>query len=88
VTLRRVGFTAVPPGASAGFDHADTYLDPRGSRLYVAHTGADRLDVFDCKSGAYLRSIPGFPGVAGVLPGRDGALSTPASELAPCGQLR
>jgi len=67
VTLRRVGFTAVPPGASAGFDHADTYLDPRGSRLYVAHTGADRLDVFDCKSGAYLRSIPGFPGVAGVL---------------------
>jgi DNA-binding beta-propeller fold protein YncE len=67
LTLRRVGFTAVPPGANAGFDHADTYLDPRGSRLYVAHTGADRLDVFDCKSGTYLRSIPGFPGVAGVL---------------------
>ena len=67
MTLRRVGFTAVPPGAKAGFDHADTYLDPRGSRLYVAHTGADRLDVLDCKSGAYLRSIAGFPGVAGVL---------------------
>jgi DNA-binding beta-propeller fold protein YncE len=67
LTLRRVGFTAVPPGANAGFDHADTYLDPSGSRLYVAHTGADRLDVLECKSGAYLRSIPGFPGVAGVL---------------------
>jgi DNA-binding beta-propeller fold protein YncE len=67
VTLRRVGFTAVPPGANAGFDHADTYLDPSGSRLYVAHTGADRLDVLDCKSGTHLRSIPGFPGVAGVL---------------------
>ena len=67
MTLRRVGFTAVPPGARAGFDHADTYLDPRGSRLYVAHTGADRLDVLDCNSGAYLRSIAGFPGVAGVL---------------------
>jgi DNA-binding beta-propeller fold protein YncE len=67
LTLRRVGFTAVPPGANAGFDHADTYLDPGGSRLYVAHTGADRLDVLECKSGAYLRSIPGFPGVAGVL---------------------
>ena len=67
MTLRRVGFTAVPPGATAGFDHADTYLDPSGSRLYVAHTGADRLDVFDCKSGTYLRSIAGHPGVAGVL---------------------
>lgn len=67
MTLRRVGFTAVPPGANAGFDHADTYLDSRGSRVFVAHTGADRLDVFDCTSGTYLRSIPGFPGVAGVL---------------------
>ena len=65
--MRRVGFTAVPPGARAGFDHADTYVDQRGSRLYVAHTGADRLDVLDCKSGAYLGSIAGFPGVAGVL---------------------
>jgi DNA-binding beta-propeller fold protein YncE len=67
MTLRHVGFTAVPPGAKAGFDHADTYLDPRGSRLYVTYTGADRMDVLDCKSGTYLRSIAGFPGVAGVL---------------------
>jgi DNA-binding beta-propeller fold protein YncE len=67
VTLRRVGFTAVPPGAKPGFDHADTYLDPAGSRLFVAHTGADRVDVFDCRSGRYLRAIPDLPGVAGVL---------------------
>jgi DNA-binding beta-propeller fold protein YncE len=67
LTLRHIGFTPVPPGAKAGFDHADTFLDRRGSRLYVAHTGADRLDVLDCMSGAYLRSIAGFPGVAGVL---------------------
>ncbi len=67
MTLRRVGFTAVPPGAKPGFDHADTYLDPAGSRLYVAHTGADRVDVFDCRSGAYLHAIAGLPGVAGVL---------------------
>jgi DNA-binding beta-propeller fold protein YncE len=67
LTLRHVGFTGVPPGAKVGFDHADTYLDPRGSRLYVAHTGADRLDVLDCQSGSYLRSIGGLPGVAGVL---------------------
>ncbi len=65
--MRHVGFTAVPPGAKPGFDHADTYLDPRGSRLYVAHTGAGGIDVLACNSGAYLRSIAGFPGVAGVL---------------------
>ena len=67
MTLRRVGFTAVPPGAKPGFDHADTYLDPEGSRVYVAHTGADRVDVVDCRSGRYLRAIPDLPGVAGVL---------------------
>ncbi len=67
MTLRRVGVTAVPPGAKPGFDHADTYLDPAGSRLYVAHTGADRVDVLDCKSGRYLRAIADLPGVAGVL---------------------
>jgi DNA-binding beta-propeller fold protein YncE len=67
VTLRRVGFTAVPGGAKPGFDHADTYQGPAGSRLYVAHTGADRVDVLDCLSGRYLRAIPDLPGVAGVL---------------------
>jgi len=67
MTLRHVGFTAVPPSAKAGFDHADTYLDPAGSRLYVANTGGDRVDVLDCRSGTYLRSIANLPGVAGVL---------------------
>ncbi|MDQ2911935.1 MAG: hypothetical protein M3T56_01610 [Chloroflexota bacterium] len=67
MTLRRVGFTPVPPGAAPGFDHADTYLDPDGSRLYVAHTGADRIDVLDCRSGTYARALGELPGVAGVL---------------------
>jgi DNA-binding beta-propeller fold protein YncE len=67
MTLRRVGFTQVPPGAKPGFDHADTYQTPTGSRIYVAHTGADRVDVIDCATGAYLRSIDDLPGVAGVL---------------------
>lgn len=67
MSLRRVGFTPVPPGARPGFDHADTYLDRTGGRLYVAHTGADRVDVLDCLSGAYLRALPDLPGVAGVL---------------------
>ena len=67
MTLRHVGFTPVPPGTRPGFDHADTFVREGGSRLYVAHTGADRVDVIDCRSGAYLRALAGLPGVAGVL---------------------
>jgi serine/threonine-protein kinase len=35
--------------------------------MYVAHTGADRVDVIDCAERAFLRSLPDLPGVAGVL---------------------
>ena len=66
--LTRSGFIAIPPGPRAGFDHADIYLPSFGAaRLYVAHTGADRVDVIDCRAGAYLRALPGHPGVAGVI---------------------
>jgi hypothetical protein len=66
--LVRSGFIAIPPGTRPGFDHADLYQDLSStSRLYVAHTGADRVDVIDCAAGAWLRALPGHPGVAGVL---------------------
>jgi DNA-binding beta-propeller fold protein YncE len=65
VSLTRVGFIAIPPGAAPGFDHADVYR--AGGRIYVAHTGADRVDVLDCAQHTFLRSLPDLPGVAGVL---------------------
>jgi DNA-binding beta-propeller fold protein YncE len=67
VSLRRIGFASVPTGAKPGFDHADVYDRPAGGRMYVAHTGADRIDVFDCESRSFLHSLDGHPGVAGVL---------------------
>src|SRR5438309_122520 len=67
VTLRRVGATAVPRGSKPGFDHADVYTKNSASRMYVAHTGADRVDVFDCAGAKYLHALEGHPGVAGVL---------------------
>jgi DNA-binding beta-propeller fold protein YncE len=67
VSLRRIGFASVPTGAKPGFDHADVYTRPAGGRMYVAHTGADRIDVFDCERGSFLHSLDGHPGVAGVL---------------------
>jgi DNA-binding beta-propeller fold protein YncE len=65
VSLVRVGFIAIPPGPKPGFDHADTY--PAGRRMYVAHTGANRVEVLDCEARTFLRSLPELPGVAGVL---------------------
>jgi hypothetical protein len=65
VSLVRVGFIDLPAGAKPGFDHADVYR--AGRRIYVAHTGADRVDVLDCAQHRFLRSLPGLPGVAGVL---------------------
>jgi len=65
VSLARAGFIPVPPGARPGFDHADVYR--AGRRMHVAHTGADRVDVLDCREHAFLRSLPELPGVAGVL---------------------
>jgi DNA-binding beta-propeller fold protein YncE len=67
VTLRRVAVVPVPRGARPGFDHADVYAGRDGSRMYLAHTGADRIDVFACATHAYLRARDGHPGVAGVL---------------------
>ncbi len=39
----------------------------KSGTLYVAHTSNDAVDVIDCRHGKYLHSIPGLPGVAGVL---------------------
>jgi hypothetical protein len=68
VTLETQGFIPIPPGASQGFDHADVY-DAGGAaqRIYVAHTGADRIDVIDCQTNSFLHSLTELPGVAGVL---------------------
>jgi DNA-binding beta-propeller fold protein YncE len=52
----------VGPG---GFDHAAIHEQTR--RLYVAHTANDAVDVIDCAREAFIRSIDGLRGVAGVL---------------------
>jgi DNA-binding beta-propeller fold protein YncE len=72
VSLVRDGFIEVPLGATPGFDHADTYRP--GRRMYVAHTGADRVDVLDCEQRTFSHSLPDLPGVAGVLIDEQGDL--------------
>ena len=67
MSLRPSGFIALPGGERTGFDHADTYVAGAGSRLYVAHTATNAIDVIDCTTNTYLRSLADLPGVAGVL---------------------
>src|SRR5690349_20875689 len=64
--LRPVGYIDLPEHAKpGGFDHAAIHAGT--SRLYVAHTANDALDVIDCATDRYLHSIPGLSGVAGAL---------------------
>ena len=66
MALELLGHIELPKHTgSGGFDHAAVH----GGRglLYVAHTANDAVDVIDCATGAYLRSIPKLAAVAGAL---------------------
>ena len=64
--LELLGHVELPAHVGRGaFDHAAVH----GGRglLYVAHTANDAVDVIDCATNRYLRSIPGLGAVAGAL---------------------
>src|SRR5256884_6272765 len=66
MSLRLLGHIELPAHSrKGGFDHAAVHYE--FSRLYVAHTANDDVDVVDSASDRFLRSIHGLEGVAGVL---------------------
>ena len=66
MSLRLLGSIELPAHAKdGGFDHAAVHHG--SSRLYVAHTSNDDVDVVDSSSDRFLESIHGLKGVAGVL---------------------
>src|SRR3989475_10162167 len=66
MSLRLLGHIELPTHVrEGGFDHAAVHHE--SSRLYVAHTSNDDVDVVDCASDRYLRSIHTLKGVAGIL---------------------
>ena len=66
MALRLEGYIELPAHVGpGGFDHAAIHEQTR--RLYVAHTANDAVDVIDCAREAFIRSIDGLRGVAGVL---------------------
>ena len=66
MSLKLQGYIDLPGHKQgSGFDHAA--IHPAKHLLYAAHTSNDALDVIDCASDLYLRSIPNLTGVAGAL---------------------
>ncbi len=66
MSLTPLGMIELPANSKAGgFDHAAVHR--ASSRLYVAHTANDALDVIDCATDTFLHSIPNLGGVAGAL---------------------
>jgi len=66
MSLKLQTYIDLPAHAQAGgFDHAAVHR--ASGQLYVAHTANDALDVIDCSSDHYVRSIHDLKGVAGAL---------------------
>ena len=66
MSLKFQGYIDLPAhNQTGGFDHAAIHR--ASHQLYVAHTSNDSIDVIDCQSHRYLRSISNLTGVAGAL---------------------
>src|SRR3989442_14890699 len=66
MSLRLLGSINLPAHANeGGFDHAAVHHG--SSRLYIAHTSNDDVDVVDSASDRFRHSMHGLKGVAGVL---------------------
>src|SRR2546423_1071696 len=54
----------IPNARGTSFDHGA--FDPKTRRVFVAHTGRDRVEVIDHDAGRHLATLEGFPEAAGV----------------------
>ena len=55
----------IPDCAGSSFDHGA--FDPMTRRVFVAHTGRDRVEVIDRDRGCHVATLDGFPHAAGVV---------------------
>ncbi len=67
-------FIAIPNSQGSAFDHGA--YDPQTQRVFVAHTGANTLDVLDHRAGRHLHTLPDFPEAAGIVVGNGQVLVT------------
>jgi DNA-binding beta-propeller fold protein YncE len=62
LTIR--GIIQIPDGLDSDFDHGA--FDPKTRRVFVAHTGRDRVEVIDHDKCRHIATLNGFPEAAGV----------------------
>jgi DNA-binding beta-propeller fold protein YncE len=63
--LRVARTIQIPDSAGSSFDHGA--FDPTTRRVFVAHTGRDRVEVIDHDRGCHSATLEGFPHAAGVV---------------------
>ncbi|MDG6981809.1 MAG: hypothetical protein JRN51_11965, partial [Nitrososphaerota archaeon] len=76
--LRQVGRISLPPHGEGGYDHADVHL--QSSKVYIAHTANNCVEVVDGGRMAHVASIPGCPEASGVLCAQSDGLVFAASR--------
>lgn len=65
MSLKQVGIIEFPDAAGSAFDHGAFETETR--RVFVAHTGRDRVEVIDHDRGRHMATLDGFPEAAGVV---------------------
>jgi len=65
VALKTRGIIALPDAGGSSFDHGA--FDARTRRVFVAHTGRDRVEVIDHDASRHIATLDGFPEAAGVV---------------------
>jgi hypothetical protein len=63
--LKSLGTIKIPNAEGSSFDHG--VFDPKTRRVFIAHTQRDSVEVIDHDTQMHIATIPGFPGVAGVV---------------------
>jgi hypothetical protein len=65
MSLTAGGTITIPESAGSSFDHGA--FEPQTRRVFIAHTGRDRVEVIDHDAGRHIATLPGFPEAAGVV---------------------
>jgi DNA-binding beta-propeller fold protein YncE len=63
--LTAAGTIAIPDATGSSFDHGA--FEPRTRRVFIAHTGRDRVEVIDHDGARHIATLLGFPEAAGVV---------------------
>jgi hypothetical protein len=65
MALASKGIIEIPDARDTSFDHGA--FEPKSRRVFVAHTGRNRLEVIDHDAGRHIATLEGFAEAAGVV---------------------